>query len=250
MGSTGHIHALILERADVDPKFAPAYFEGSSDSGDDSEDDDWNECRMNSPLRHSSTQLSRGTVHLSLVLGAKLGSGRSGVVYEAQVVNNELRPRLPPLVVKIARPSQRDDIEREKFFYDHLEPLQGVILPRCYGWFEAEATQSVPIGYWAEDKNDLDPLSDSETPVECSDEDQETRVMPPLDSLTNGFGIDLSHVNEHGGIRPRDVYANPYMEHLAWNSSPTAPKNRVSVLILERVGGHIPIGVPLSKGVR
>ncbi|KAF9503798.1 hypothetical protein BS47DRAFT_1309202, partial [Hydnum rufescens UP504] len=40
-------------------------------------------------------------------------------------------------------------IAREAWFYDELECLQGVILPRCYGWFEAELAEGQSFEAWA-----------------------------------------------------------------------------------------------------
>lgn len=107
------------------------------------------------PPREPSNLPPPGNVHLSISLGDIIDSGATSVVYDVVISDEDLRARLPPLVIKIARPLRRGRLELEKFWYDHLESLQGVVLARCYGWFEAENTPSVPIGFWAPDKAEV-----------------------------------------------------------------------------------------------
>ena len=55
---------------------------------------------------------------------------------------------LPPLVLEVGRIKGRAEIAREAWFYDEMESLQGVVLPRCYGWFEAELAGGQTFGSW------------------------------------------------------------------------------------------------------
>ena len=55
---------------------------------------------------------------------------------------------LPSLVLKVGRFKHRAEITREAWFYDEMESLQGVVVPRCYGWFEAELTEGQTFGSW------------------------------------------------------------------------------------------------------
>ncbi|KZV85873.1 hypothetical protein EXIGLDRAFT_775141 [Exidia glandulosa HHB12029] len=83
-----------------------------------------------------------GDLHLSLKLWDFIGDGRSGIVFEAEQVapdGDASKFVFPPLVVKVVRPGRCMSLAREAWFYDHLECLQGVVLPRCYGWFELES---------------------------------------------------------------------------------------------------------------
>lgn len=43
---------------------------------------------------------------------------------------------LPELVIKVADPDRLEDLAHEASMYDEMESLQGVAIPRCYGWFE------------------------------------------------------------------------------------------------------------------
>ena len=157
--------------------------------------------------RPPSTCPEPGTVHVHLALGGKRGSGRTSIVHDAEILPTKPLPEhLPPLVLKVGRFNCRMEIAREAWFYDELECLQGVVVPRCYGWFEAELMEGQTYGSWytaghesgeeSEDLENLDPESwtkDSERLIEM-----------------------------------------------------TCSRNFVSVLLLERLGGNLPLGVPLS----
>lgn len=45
-------------------------------------------------------------------------------------------PSIPPLSMGIAA-TRASMLEKEAWFYDHLQILQGSVVPRCYGLFEA-----------------------------------------------------------------------------------------------------------------
>ena len=90
-----------------------------------------------------------GTVHAHLAMGEKSGSGRSSIVHNVEILPTEpLLGHLPPLVLKVGRFERRAEIAREAWFYDEMECMQGVIVPRCYGWFEAELTEGQSFGSW------------------------------------------------------------------------------------------------------
>jgi len=91
-------------------------------------------------------------------------------------------------VIKVADEERVYDLANEASMYDEMESLQGVVIPRCYGWFEAELEDdSVPV-------NDIGQATDS---------------------------------------RSREVR-----------------QRKLSVLLLERVGGHLPLGEPLPDRYR
>ena len=93
-----------------------------------------------------STLPEPGTVHVHLALGEKRESGRSGVVHNVEVLPTQPLPgHLPPLVLKVGRFNGRAAIAREAWFYDEMECLQGVVVPRCYGWFEAQPRKGKPL---------------------------------------------------------------------------------------------------------
>ena len=74
-----------------------------------------------------------------------LGRGRSGRIFEVvvdlQKSSHEVRSlHIPPLVAKVSRAGKHQDISHEAYCYGILEPLQGVAVPRCYGYFEGFGT--------------------------------------------------------------------------------------------------------------
>ena len=99
--------------------------------------------------RPPSTLPEPGKIHAHVTMGKRSGSGRIGIVYEVDPVASAVMPgHLPPLVLKIGRSNRRAEISYEAWFYDELECLQGVVLPRSYGWFEAELSKGHTLGAW------------------------------------------------------------------------------------------------------
>ena len=156
------------------------------------------------PSRLLSTLPAPGNLHAHLALGEKRGSGRSSIVHNIDILPTQaLQGTFPPLVLKVGRLKRRAEIGREAWFYDEMESMQGVILPRCYGWFEAELAEGQSFGPWYTSDR-----SSSETE----------------DSNPNWRFENSSRLLE--------------MSH---------SRNFVSVLLLERLGGTLPVGVPLSE---
>ncbi|EIM81047.1 uncharacterized protein STEHIDRAFT_172094 [Stereum hirsutum FP-91666 SS1] len=104
--------------------------------------------------RPPSTLPPPGHSTLSFSLGRSLGAGRSGIVFE--VLDPCLRDSdsdapsvpLPPLVAKIGRQDRCQSIVREGWFYEEMECLQGVAIPRCYGCFELKLSKGCRVGPW------------------------------------------------------------------------------------------------------
>ncbi|KAI0673235.1 hypothetical protein C8Q78DRAFT_1077511 [Trametes maxima] len=70
--------------------------------------------------------------------GELLTSESSGnaVVYEVEILSQDSNGvQLPPLVAKIAKESTGRMLSKEAGFYERLRSLQGVVTPRCYGYF-------------------------------------------------------------------------------------------------------------------
>ncbi|KAF9505046.1 hypothetical protein BS47DRAFT_580813 [Hydnum rufescens UP504] len=134
--------------------------------------------------RPPSTLPERGDLHVQLILGEEKGWGRSSFVHE------------------VARSKRRAEIAREAWFYDELECLQGVVLPRCYGWFEAELAEGQSLG----------PSTRATRRSSDSESSNPEWRFKKSKQLT-----EMSHSRSY-----------------------------VSVLLLEKMGGKLPIGVPLG----
>lgn len=88
--------------------------------------------------------------HLSLQanLGDFIGDGRSGTVFEIKtpatiIASDGRRIHIPPLVCKFAAHDRNSCVAREAWFYDEMQTIQGMAIPRCFGLFEAE----IPDGF-------------------------------------------------------------------------------------------------------
>ena len=167
------------------------------------------------PLRPPSQLPTPRQQQLEATLGQPLGYGRSSVVYALEDVKvSGLDPGtvVPPLVVKIARRHRLPWITREAWFYEEMECLQGSVVPYCYGMFTME------LG---------DLLDESSTPrlsVPALDK-YPVRVDQNNDTELEYFECHSMHPLFKEQIKRRDV---------------------ISVLILERVGGMLPLGKKVS----
>lgn len=163
------------------------------------------------PDRQVDTSPPDARVDLSIRLGEEIGDGRSSVVFEALVLDEQLRSCLPPLVAKVCRYKRRGHMARESWFYDELWPLQGVAVARCYGWFEAEIPESEDV--WGPDRLNLT-SSRPPNPFPPDVEPDEYDV----DDCDDG---DDKELPKPWGKR-LDGFARVY--------------NKVSILLLERLG--------------
>ncbi|KZV85877.1 hypothetical protein EXIGLDRAFT_725449 [Exidia glandulosa HHB12029] len=158
--------------------------------------------------RPPSTLPPPGDMHLNLQLGKFIGDGRSGIVFEAEqlpdaVANSE--HAFPPLVVKVVRQERCQSGAREAWFYDHLECLQGVVVPRCYGWFELRLTPEWEVPAWS--------------------------AYPTSNSRTDANEGPAEFMSYHpSDLREKNIGPSPFMTELA------AARDRLFILVLERVG--------------
>lgn len=156
------------------------------------------------PPRLASKLPPPGTDHLELRLGKRLGDGASAVVFEVdQVSGAQGSGYIPPLVVKVARRNRCLSLGREAWFYEEMECLQGVVILRCYGWFEVAVEPDWRILGWDEQKTRIDK---DELPAEW-----------------------LYSIPSHRKFMP----PHPIASELA------AERNRLFVLVLERGGPPI-----------
>ncbi|OBZ65972.1 hypothetical protein A0H81_14203 [Grifola frondosa] len=123
-----------------------------------------------------------------------------------------LTGRLPPLAVKIARFGYKRELLLEASVYKELEHLQGVSIPRCYGLFE-----------------------DTDEHVSISE------LPPEFDALPREQHRKLWHEK-----------LELAKQELRFNRAHNGPggSNTVMLLLLERLGGRLPIGVDLGPELR
>ncbi|KZV85875.1 hypothetical protein EXIGLDRAFT_841163 [Exidia glandulosa HHB12029] len=156
--------------------------------------------------RSRSTLPPSGDVRLSLKLGKFIGDGRSGIVFEAeQLPTTVAEHAFPPLVVKVVRQERCQSGAREAWFYDHLECLQGVVIPRCYGWFGLRLTPEWEVPAWSTYPSSNRGTDAKEGPAEFMN----------------------YHISE---LREKNVGPSPLMTELA------AARDRLFILVMERVG--------------
>lgn len=120
---------------------------------------------------------------------------------------------LPPLVVKIGRRNRCQSITREAWFYEEMECLQGIAIARCYGCFEMELGKGQRVA----------PLVDHPTYDESYDH------IPEFDEYPYKATKDA-------GISP-----HPFAHKLIF------ARNRLFVLILERLGDPLSLGTRISQ---
>ncbi|GJJ09749.1 hypothetical protein Clacol_003973 [Clathrus columnatus] len=157
------------------------------------------------PKRPPSNLPPPGNDHLIIMLGDTLGSGRVGTVHQAALLTHNTN--LPQLVVKISRQNRSAYIEQEAWYYEELEQVQGIAMPRCYGLFRARIEEGTEVKIWGDDKKGSDKFDQSHS-----------RGFPQaVDSL--------------GEKLPR---------------MPTPDPALLSVLLFERLGGRMPIQEPID----
>ncbi|KIJ50425.1 hypothetical protein M422DRAFT_777137 [Sphaerobolus stellatus SS14] len=153
------------------------------------------------PPRPPSCLPLPGNHHIAVSLGEALGHGRVGSVHSVTLLTPGLD--IPPLVIKVSNYKRSANMAEEAWYYEELEQLQGISIPRCYGFFQAQLKDGCNVLTWKIDSGDH---SDS--------------------------GEDDSTSSNSGEQVERELY------HVDDGST-------ISVLLLERLGGPMPVGEPL-----
>ncbi|KAF8494757.1 hypothetical protein JB92DRAFT_1133179 [Gautieria morchelliformis] len=167
---------------------------------------------------------------------------------------------LPPLVIKVAGRRRSDDLAREAWFYEELEHIQGVAIARCYGFFTGEIDPNSEVLGWAESDADYEEEEDdldenSQIQDDDSDDSWSHRWDPkpfpepfPDDLVTRI--IDWEELNEKARLRhPPEAKRVSIPKSTRTVQSPASTgseKTILSVLVLERLGDHLPIGVSMD----
>jgi hypothetical protein len=130
------------------------------------------------PPRPPSKLPPQGDLCLRLSIDAeRYGCGRIGSVYPVSI-HTSSQYCLPPLVIKVAARRRSPNLAREAWFYEEMEHIQGVAIPRCYGLFTAEIDPNSEVLDWAETDAEYDP-DKTATPLEEEDQtDGEFTLIP------------------------------------------------------------------------
>ncbi|KZV67797.1 hypothetical protein PENSPDRAFT_736347 [Peniophora sp. CONT] len=155
------------------------------------------------PVRQPATLPPSLDLNLNVRLGKCLAVGRSGVIFELEIEPHAGYPAdktLPQLVAKVARPNRAASLAREAWFYDEMAVIQGSVIPLCYGWF------------------DLQPRHDQSMPLLQS-------CIPPR----RRWGASPEEEEPIGGWNATHLVLQELRED----------PNRLSVLIIERLGSHL-----------
>ena len=155
------------------------------------------------PERLPSQLPPPGNLQLSLQAVKIIGDGRASRVVEVSVLDEESSPELstmllPPLAMKISRPWDEASLIKEAFYYEEMECLQGSVVPRYYGVYEATVPEDCLFRLWDSD-------------IRKEEEKRQKRIQKKN---------------------------RPY--------PPLPPPSVVRILLLERVGGRMPLAKPLS----
>lgn len=107
-------------------------------------------------VRPSADTPEPANLHLKVTLSKKIGCGQSGLVYAVETPQtiqgtDGKKIEIPPLVCKIAPYHRNKPVAREAWFYDEMQTLQGVVIPRCFGLFEASVPYGTRILPWEKD---------------------------------------------------------------------------------------------------
>ncbi|KAF8522504.1 hypothetical protein JB92DRAFT_3094221 [Gautieria morchelliformis] len=212
------------------------------------------------PVRPPSKLPPAGNLCLQVSLEPeRLGYGRVGSVYPLRIDNTN-QCALPSLVIKVAARRRSDDLAREAWFYEEMEDIQGVAVARCYGFFTAEIEQNSEVLDWAASDADYD-----EEEVDVRDEASQSEDDEDLGDTWNLYAwtesddlvmeefsweVVLKRFDERQKLRQeREAKRDRIIKSTRANPASVrngSEKTFLSVLVLERLGDVMPIGVPLE----
>lgn len=166
-----------------------------------------------------------GHLSLHLHIHDKIGRGRAGGVYGVTIDFDKSSPEIatlaiPPLVAKISRPGQHTRVQHEAYYYEEMECIQGVVIPRCYGFF----TGDVPVDF---------------------------SLVPPIENSSRDSTRDDAAPNEGTSNDERDQRSDESSPRDQRSYEPS-PGGRipVSMLLLERLGDRLPVGKKLPDDIK
>lgn len=178
------------------------------------------------PPRPPSMLPTPGHLSLHLQIHDKIGRGRAGGVYSVTIDFEKSSPEIatlaiPPLVAKISRPGQHTRLEHEAYYYEEMECIQGVVIPRCYGFFTGDIPADVSL-------------------------------FPPIEESSNDSSVGGAASDESASHDKCDQRS--YKPSPGDNQRPYEPSScgriPVSMLLLERLGDRLPIGKKLPDDIK
>ncbi|GJJ09985.1 hypothetical protein Clacol_004211 [Clathrus columnatus] len=119
----------------------------------------------------------------------------------------------------MSRQNRSAHMEQEAWFYDELEQVQGIAVPRCYGLFQAHIEEGAEVKTWNDEKDSESDDSDDSDQVAESDQ-------------SDGDGFAGANANESEGEKIPEM--------------PTPDPTLLSILLLERLGERMPVGESLD----
>lgn len=157
-----------------------------------------------------------GDLHLQVDLDQYITHGRSGIFYTVKTSlpdGQKLSLSHPPLVAKIALPNFNKALWHEMSMYTEMESIQGIAVPRCYGLFEGIVRDSMASILPREESHGGNKQSQNDDDEDLGD--QQEPLLPPR--------------TQH---------------------RPTSITGRVTILLLEQLGAHLPVGEIIPPDVR
>ncbi|KAH8110961.1 hypothetical protein DFH11DRAFT_1618065 [Phellopilus nigrolimitatus] len=144
----------------------------------------------------------------------------SGSGVGATVIENAMFPRL---CIKIALPGKSYRLSKEAWCYEEMEKLQGIAIPRCFGWSEAELGTGWLVNA---------PESDIDSDSGSGDSDDESGDWDSCDdSYDSDVPDDPKNPNK---LQYREFGKRRNLEKARLQSS-----NIVSILLLEELGERL-----------
>lgn len=187
-------------------------------------------------------------INLEMTLESpRLNYGRIGQVFAAKVTsissnstssNDPSRYNFPPMCLKIVCPNRSRSLAREAWFYEQLDAQgrQGVLTPRCFGFFEADVS-GLGLPLWEArqeeiEQDRLENLSAWEEHPFYGDPYVEDDTLPddshPVKQMHDS--LDACYIDD---------------EHLSYTNSdwkdwkPDSASPRMHVLLMEQLGSHL-----------
>jgi hypothetical protein len=116
-----------------------------------------------------------------------------------------------------------------------MEHLQGVSIARCYGFFQVDLSEEYEVPNWCEI---------SEESAEEADEEERNSLRDSVYSQEWSAELKAAVENDSEESSPKEIVklkTQDPAEHLKF----VQKHHLISILVLERLKGHLPIGVPL-----